>query len=83
MAVAADPHEAWTSLVVGMDRDHELVGQLLAILTSLGIPAQAVRYEAAAVVCCVPASRVAEAILALEIHGFADVRAYGDGPAIR
>ena len=75
-------------VVVGLEREDEPVSNITEILELLGIPIEVVGRgrqlrRAPSVVFRVPHHRVAEAILALELQGFADVLAYhtGDGPA--
>ena len=68
-------------VVVGLQREDEPVSNITAILEPLGIPIEVVGRgrqlrRAPTVVFRVPHHRVAEAILALEIQGFADVLAY-------
>ncbi len=68
-------------IVVSLEREDEEVSKIAAILELLGIPTETVGRghqlrRAPSVVLRVPQHRVAEAILALELQGYADVLAY-------
>ncbi|MGH7319452.1 MAG: hypothetical protein ACRELA_07495 [Candidatus Rokuibacteriota bacterium] len=77
-----------TFIVVSLEREDEEVSKIAAMLERLGIPTEMVGRghqlrRAPSVVLRVPRHQVAEAILALELQGYADVLAYqleeGDG----
>lgn len=73
--------DAATLLVVRLEREDEEVSTIAEILEPLGIPVEIVGRgrqlrRAPSVVLRVPHHRVPEAILALELRGYAEVLAY-------
>ncbi|HET9491399.1 MAG TPA: hypothetical protein VFR64_16800 [Methylomirabilota bacterium] len=73
--------DAGTFLVVSLESEAEEVTRIVEILEPLGIPAEVVGRghqlrRTPSVVLRVPHQRAAEAMVALEIQGFAEVLAY-------
>jgi hypothetical protein len=68
-------------VMVGLEREDEAISRITEILEPLGIPIEVVGRgqqlrRTRSVVFRVPHHRVAETLLALELQGFPDVRAY-------
>ena len=71
-----------TVLVVSLKSDAEQLAEVVDVLRQLEIPADVVDEEVgprARVALRIPADRVVAAVVALEQHGFARVRAYARG----
>ena len=72
-------------ILINLDRAHQSVSQVEAVLEPLGISVSTVEsgrrlHWTAAVVIGVPEQRLADAMLALELKGFSDVMAFHGGP---
>jgi len=68
-------------LVIGLEREDELVSSITDVVEQQGIPIEVIGWprhfrRSPSVVVRIPQHRVAEAILALKLHGFCDVVAY-------
>jgi hypothetical protein len=73
--------EASAFVVVNLEREHRPASEILGILAHFGIPAEPMERRASVrqprtIAMLIPPDRVSEAVLALEIHGFPDVRVY-------
>ena len=78
------PQALHAFLVIGLERADEPVSRITGVVEQQGIPIEVIgrhrRFRRApGVVVRVPLHRVAEAILALEFHGFCDVVSYHAG----
>jgi hypothetical protein len=79
--MTAIPKQAGSFVVVNLDQTNRGVAEVQSVLESLDIPAEVVesgrqlRWNAA-VVLRVPEHRIADAMVALGMKGFADVMAY-------
>jgi hypothetical protein len=72
-------------ILINLDRSHQSVSSIEAILEPLGIPVSMVEsgrrlHWTTAVVIGVPEQRLADAMLALELKGFPDVMAFHSEP---
>jgi hypothetical protein len=68
-------------VVVSLERERRPASEIVGILAQFGIPAELMERRARArqprsIAVLIPPDRVSEAVLALEIHGFPDVRVY-------
>jgi hypothetical protein len=68
-------------VVVSLEREHGPASEIVGILAHFGIPAELMERRARVrqprtIAMLIPPDRVSEAVLALEIHGFHDVRVY-------
>jgi hypothetical protein len=68
-------------VVVSLEREHGPASEIVGILAHFGIPAELMERRATVrqprtIAMLIPPDRVSEAVLALEIHGFPDVRVY-------
>ena len=84
-----DRQQAQAFIVINLDRGHQSVSHIAAVLEPLGIRISTVESErrlrwTSAVVLSVPDERLGDAMLALDLTGFSDVMAFhreADGDA--